>query len=163
MALMVRMLFYVWRFRRGSSHLFYYFQMTLSSHSVFRKVHHVRVLQPPARYFLPLPRPPYLPPRQRHRKRQRGRCPKTQTERTNGKVLEVHAATGITRPRSDHLALGTRSSFLLRRRQRAIRRGDALARMQRLRLHRRPLPVVSPPLNQPPLVPLPLRALVRLT
>ena len=37
-------------------------QMTLN-HSDFRKVHHVRILQPSARYFLPLPRPPSLLPR----------------------------------------------------------------------------------------------------
>ena len=144
------------------SHSFHYFQMTLS-HSVFRKVHHVRVLQPPARYFLPPPRPPCLPPRQPHRKRHRGRCPKTRTERTSGKVLGVHAVTGITRPLSDHLALGIRSSFRPRRRQRAIRKGDVLAGMRKLHPHRRPLPVVSRPLNQPSLVPLPLRAQVRLT
>jgi len=153
MALMVRTL----RFRRGSSHLFYCLQMTLSSHSVFRRAHHVRIPQPPARYFLPLPRPPYLP-QQKHRKRQPGHCPKIRTERIDGKVLEVHAATGITRLRSDHLALGTRSSFPPRKRQRVIRRGDVLARMQRLRLHRSPPPVVGPLLNQLPPVPLLLRA-----
>ena len=143
---------------RNSSNPSYRSQMTLN-HSVFRKAHHVRAPQPPARYFLPLPRPPYLP-QQKRRKRQPGHCPKTRTERIGGKVLEVHAATGITRLRSDHLALGTRSSFPPRKRQRAIRRGDVLARMQRLRLHRSPPPVVGPLLNQLPLVP--LRAPVRL-
>jgi len=153
---MVRLLFYVWRFFRGSSHLSYCFQMTLSHHSVFRKVHHVRIPQSPARYSLPLPRPQYLPPQQQYRKRQPRRCPKIRTGRINGKVLGVHGATGITRPLSDHLALGTRSSSLPRRRQRAIRRGGVSVRMQRLRLHRSHPSVVSPPLNQPPPVPLPL-------
>lgn len=155
---MVRMLFYVWRFFRGSSHLCYCFQMTPSHHSVFRKVHHVRVLQSPARYSLPPPRLQYLLPQQQHRKRRPGHCPKIRTGRINGKVLGVHGATDITRPLSDHLALGTRSSSLPRKRQRAIRSGDVLVRMQRLRLHRSLLSVVSPPLNQPP-----LRTLVPLT
>ena len=53
---------------RNSSNPSYRSQMTLN-HSVFRKAHHVRVLQSSDRYFLPLPRPPPLPPRQPHRKR----------------------------------------------------------------------------------------------
>lgn len=143
--------------------LIYCFQMTLNNHSVFRKVHHVRVPQLLVRYFLLLHRPPCLPPQQQHRKCQPGRCLKTRMERTNGKALGVHAVTGITRPRSDHRVLGTRSSFLPQRRQRAIRREDVLARMQRPRLHKGLLPVVSRLLSRLPRVPLLLLAPVRLT
>ena len=163
MILMVRMLFHAWRFHQDLHHLCYRLQMTLS-HSVSRKAHHARVLQPPARYFPPLPLPPpRLLPRPPYQKRQQGHYQKTQTGRTNGKVLEVHAATGITHPRSDHLDLGIRSSFCLRRQQGTIRRGDALVRIWRLRPHRRLLPVASPLMNQPPPVPLPMQPPVLLT
>ena len=128
--------------------------MTPNSHSVFRKAHHVQVLQRPTHF---------LQTRQLHPKRQPKPCPRTPMERTNGKVLEVHVATGIIHPPLDHLALGTRSSFSPPRRQRAIRRGDALARMQKLHLHKKPLPAVSLPPNRLPLVPPPPQALARLT
>jgi len=141
----------------GSNHPSHRFQMKLNSRSVFRKAHHVRVLRPSGHYFQPLPRLPSLLQRRVPRKHQRRPCPRIQTGRTSGKALEVHAVTGITHPRSDHLALGPRSSFPPRMRQRATRRGDALARTPRLHPHRRPLPVVSRPLNQPMLVPLPVR------
>ena len=139
----------------GSNYPSHRFQMKLNSRSVFRKAHHVRVLRPSGHYFLPLPRLPSLL-QQLPRKHQPRRCPRIQTERTSGKVLEVHAAIGTTRPHSDHLALGPRSSFRPRMRQRATQRGDASARTLRLHPHRRRLPVVSRPLNQPIPVPLPV-------
>jgi hypothetical protein len=127
------------------NHTFCSSQMTPNSHSVFRKAHHAQVLQRPTRSLLT---------RQPRPKRQLGPCPRTRMERTSGKVLEVHVATGIIHPPSDHLALGTRLSFSPRRRQRVIRSGDALAGMQKLHLHKRPLLAVSRPLNPLPLVPL---------
>ena len=77
-------------------------------------------------------------------------------ERTSGRVLEVHAAIGTIRLRSDRPALDPRSSFRLRTKQRATQRGDALVRTPRLHPHRSPQSVVSHPLNQPPPVPPPV-------
>ena len=146
---MVSMPFHVWCFYRTSNNASHSSQMIVNNRSVFRKVRHVLVLQPTARSRR-LPHPQSLPTRQRHRKRQPGRSPRTRTVHTNGRALEVHVATGITRPPSDHLPLGIRLSSNLQRRRRAIRKGDALAKTQTLHPHESPPPVVSLPLSQLP-------------
>lgn len=120
--LTVRVLFYVLRFCQCSNHTFCFLQMTTNSHFGFQRVHHVQLLQPLVR-FPRFHRLPPFPTRRARRKRQPGLYRKIRTERTNGKVQEVHVVTDIIHPLSDHLALGIRSSFRLRRQQRAIRRG----------------------------------------
>ena len=132
--------------------------MTPNSHSVSRKVPRVRVLRQPTRSLQPH-RLPSLQTQQPHPKPQLGPWLRTRMERTSGKVLGVHVATGIIHPHSGHLPLGTRLSFSRRR----LQREGVSARTRKLRLHKRPLPVVNRPLNQPPPVLLPLQVLVRLT